>query len=431
MHAIEGYTPAAAAPRLPVLLIGCVVMKRRVFCLVLFFLLAHPFPVLSQPSLQSLVDATSPGGTLRLSPGVHAGPVTLSRPIVLDGGGKAIIDGGGKRSVLRVNTGNAVVRGLILRNTGNSHDQMDSGIAIEGDSNRIEDNVIEDALFGIVLKQSNHNLVRRNHIRSKAAELSMRGESVRLWNSIGNRIEDNDIADTRDFTLMNSPNNHVSGNSIRGSRYGMHLIFSPNSHVEKNRLSYNATGIVVLNSDYITIRGNTLQHTANIGGACIAIKKSTEILAEGNQIVHCATAILSDSPVGDLNRLVFRNNRIAHNTTGVQLYGERGGHIFENNRFEKNLLQVVMSGSGDALANRWHGNYWDDYEGFDLNHDGIGDTPHEIYAYADRIWIETPAASFFRNSPALEVLDFLERLAPFSAPDLILRDPKPRFSSAR
>ena len=35
---------------------------------------------------------------------------------------------------------------------------------------------------------------------------------------------------------------------------------------------------------------------------------------------------------------------------------------------------------------------------------------------------------FFRNAPVLELLDFLERLAPFSTPDLILRDPAPRFN---
>jgi nitrous oxidase accessory protein len=43
--------------------------------------------------------------------------------------------------------------------------------------------------------------------------------------------------------------------------------------------------------------------------------------------------------------------------------------------------------------------------------------------------METPAARFFRNSPVLELLDFLERLAPFSAPSLILRDPAPRINS--
>jgi nitrous oxidase accessory protein len=36
-------------------------------------------------------------------------------------------------------------------------------------------------------------------------------------------------------------------------------------------------------------------------------------------------------------------------------------------------------------------------------------------------------ARFFRSSPVLELLDFLERLAPFSTPDLILHDEQPRF----
>jgi nitrous oxidase accessory protein len=71
--------------------------------------------------------------------------------------------------------------------------------------------------------------------------------------------------------------------------------------------------------------------------------------------------------------------------------------------------------------------YWDDYQGFDRNGDGIGDTPHEVYLFADRIWMETPLATFFRNSPVLEMLDFLERLAPFSSPHLVLRDPAPRM----
>jgi nitrous oxidase accessory protein len=88
----------------------------------------------------------------------------------------------------------------------------------------------------------------------------------------------------------------------------------------------------------------------------------------------------------------------------------------------------MMFGSGDASQNDWRGNYWDDYEGFDRNHDGIGDTPHELFIFSDRIWMEIPMARFFRNSPVLELLDFLERLAPFSAPDMILRDPAPLFN---
>jgi nitrous oxidase accessory protein len=80
---------------------------------------------------------------------------------------------------------------------------------------------------------------------------------------------------------------------------------------------------------------------------------------------------------------------------------------------------------GTAAANVWQGNFWDDYEGFDRNQDGIGDTPHEVWLHADRIWMETPMATFFRNAPGMELLDFLERLAPFSAPYRVLQDPAP------
>jgi nitrous oxidase accessory protein len=42
--------------------------------------------------------------------------------------------------------------------------------------------------------------------------------------------------------------------------------------------------------------------------------------------------------------------------------------------------------------------------------------------------METPMATFFRSSPVLELLDFLERLAPFSAPHRVLRDGSPRMN---
>jgi nitrous oxidase accessory protein len=61
--------------------------------------------------------------------------------------------------------------------------------------------------------------------------------------------------------------------------------------------------------------------------------------------------------------------------------------------------------------------------------DGVGDRPYELYSYADRIWMDVPYAQFFKGSPVLEVLDFLERLAPFTDPDMILRDEKPLMSA--
>lgn len=365
---------------------------------------------------------------LRPPPGTYAGPATVSRPIIIDGAGKVTLDGGGRGTVLSLMTSGAVVRGLRIINSGSSHDRLDAAIAVEGSGNRIEDNVIEGTLFGISLKRSNRNVLWRNRIRSRPAELALRGDAIRLWYSMDNLVQGNEIADARDLTFTNSPRNRIKANVIRNSRYGIHLIFAPDSVVERNHLAHNATGIIVLNSDRVTIRHNRVLHSVGVSGAGLAFKKSAEGLAEGNEIIHCAVGVLSDSPLDPADKIVLRGNRIAHNATGMQFYGERSGHVIQGNSFEKNLTQVVMfGGAGRDSKNEWRHNYWDDYQGFDLDRDGVGDTPYELYAYADRIWMEIPKAQFFRDSPVLELLDFLERLAPFSAPDLILRDDRPAF----
>jgi nitrous oxidase accessory protein len=127
---------------------------------------------------------------------------------------------------------------------------------------------------------------------------------------------------------------------------------------------------------------------------------------------------------------VFRNNRIAYNGIGMLFTSELGGNVVTANDFEGNLTHVAQAGRNVGGLNVWRGNHWDDYEGFDRDGDGTGDTPYELYAFADRIWMEIPQARFFKTSPALELLDFLERLAPFSSPELILRDEAPRFKKS-
>ena len=96
-------------------------------------------------------------------------------------------------------------------------------------------------------------------------------------------------------------------------------------------------------------------------------------------------------------------------------------------RGEQCRRRAALSAPGAGSAYQWHANHWDAYQGFDRDGDQFGDTPHEVLLYADRIWMETPLATFFRNSPALELLDFLERLAPFSSPVRVLQDPRPRL----
>ena len=58
-------------------------------------------------ALAAAIAAAEPGDVLRLEPGVHEGPIALGRPIVLDGGGEAVVEGRGRGSVVTVTSGAA------------------------------------------------------------------------------------------------------------------------------------------------------------------------------------------------------------------------------------------------------------------------------------------------------------------------------------
>jgi len=121
----------------------------------------------------------------------------------------------------------------------------------------------------------------------------------------------------------------------------------------------------------------------------------------------------------------IHDNVIAFTNIGIDFLNDWKGNVFERNSFKGNQTQISVAGGKTANRNVWKDNYWDDYEGFDLDNDGIGDTPYELYGYADRIWMDVPAARFLQGTPVMAVLDFLERLAPFSKPDMLVRDKNP------
>lgn len=401
-----------------------------IFASLVALLMLPAVGIAAQP-LQPWLDMAQPGSVLRLPPGTYRGPAVINKPLTLEGGGQVVIDAGGHGTALTVKADRVTLRGLHLRGSGDSHDALDGGLMAEGRELLIEDNRIDDVLFGISLHKVNDSVVRRNRIRSIKGDAADRGDGLRLWFSTGNRIEDNDIAQIRDITVSNSPFNRYLRNHIVDSRRAFNLLFSHRSLIEGNRLDRNSTGIIALNSDGLIIRGNRILHAMDASGAGIALKETSAALVIDNEIVHCAHGIMADSAMNPLNRVVFIRNLIAHNITGIYFYGPKGGHMAVNNTFRSNLWPVSIIGDGDPMNDIWWGNYWDTYEGFDRNHDGFGDQPYDLLAFADRLWLEIPTAKFFRNSPVLELLDFLERLAPFSAPALILRDTAPRMTPPR
>ena len=382
------------------------------------------------PSLQELVDRAEPNSTLVPPPGTYAGPVTLDFPLTIDGKGKVTVDGGGKGSVIYIDTDGAVIKGLRLTNSGNSHNDIDSGIQVRGNFNVIKDNVIDDCLFGIDLQESNNNIVRRNRISSKDVDLGMRGDSVRLWYSFNNKITDNIIRDSRDMVIWYSADNTIARNDSRRGRYSLHFMYSRFNMVDSNHYEHNSVGIFLMYSDSVVVKNNYIAYANGPTGMGIGFKETSDVEIDSNKILYCATGMYIDvSPYDPETTNRIHGNTIAFTSIAVNFLNDWKGNIFERNYFKGNMVQVSVAGGGSANRNVWKGNHWDDYEGFDLNHDGIGDQPYQLFNYADRIWMDVPPARFFQGTPVMAVLDFLERLAPFSEPVLLVEDEQPLMSA--
>jgi nitrous oxidase accessory protein len=378
-------------------------------------------------SLQEMIDQTPNGETLLLPAGTYAGPVVVSSPITIDGQKKATIDAGGKGTVVLLDTDGATLKNLHLTNSGESNNDIDSGVQVRGNFNVIKDTVMDNVLFGVDLQQSSNNIVKRNHISSKTDfDLGQKGDSVRLWYSFDNKILDNVTDNVRDMVVWYSANNVISGNRTTNGRYSLHFMYSRYNLVENNYYANNAVGIFLMYSDSVIVRNNHIAHAAGPTGIGIGFKETSDLTIEGNEILYCASGLYIDvSPFQPDTTNRFNDNLIAYNGIGIRFLNDWHSNIFKDNRFVDNLTQIIVSGGGTANRNDWEGNYWSDYEGFDQDADGVGDSPYELYAYADRLWQNEPYAQFFKGSPLLEVLDFLERLAPFSEPRLLVRDKKP------
>lgn len=400
------------------------------FVLCLSILLFGTGAAFAASSLQQMIDDTEEGGVLIPPPGTYKENIIIDKPITIDGQGKVVIDAGGLGTVIIIETDGATIAGMTLKNSGALHNDVDAGIHVRGKFNVIRDNKIIDCLFGVDLSKSDNNLVKRNLFTSKEVSLGLRGDAIRLWYSFENEIIDNKISNSRDFVVWYSARNVIARNDIRNGRYGIHFMYAKHNLVEGNNIHKNAIGIFLMYSDDVVIRGNKIYHALGPEGMGIGMKESSNIDVIDNEILYSSLGLYMDvSPFQpDTTNRVYRNT-FAFNRVGLQFHNDWHGNLIKENVFRDNIRQVSVDGFAGATKNEWEGNFWDDYEGFDKDNDGVGDGVYEPRVYADRLWMDVPDAAFFMGTPLLSLIDFLEKLAPFSEPLIMLKDEKPRFSA--
>lgn len=383
--------------------------------------------------LAAAIADAQPGATITVPPGVYAGPLRIDRPLTLEGQEGSVIDGGGIGDVVTVTGADVTLRGLIIRNSGDSLDREHAGISGLASHLTVENNRLENVLFGVYLKNAPHSVVRNNVILSQDLDIARRGDGIRAWYSDYPTIEGNHVIASRDVVVWFSNYGVIRQNTVEEGRYGLHFMFSDEQTIEENVLRGNSVGIYIMYGRNFAMRNNLLLDNRGPSGYGIGLKDDDDMIAENNYIVGNRVGIYVDGSPREPNAtVIFRRNVLAYNEIGVTMLPMVKHNVFTENIFQENSEQVAVAGNGDVIANDWaaegRGNYWSDYTGFDANGDAIGDLPYESQSLYEDLLQKYPELRLFQLSPASGALDLAARAFPIFQPRLKLADPNPLMS---
>ncbi|MGH7618669.1 MAG: nitrous oxide reductase family maturation protein NosD [Gemmatimonadaceae bacterium] len=374
------------------------------------------------------IAAASPGDTVVIHAGTYREPlISIAKRLTIVGDGQPVLDGGGSHGLLLVTADDVTVRGLVLRNVGTSF--VDDRAAIKVDNARfcsIDNNRIENAFFGIYLARVTDCRVTYNEIRGAATRETEAGNGIHLWTSRRITIIGNDISGHRDgiyFEFVHDSDIH--GNTSEWNvRYGLHFMYSDGCRYLANTFRHNGSGVAVMYTKGVTMTANHFEDNWGPASYGLLLKEISDATLERNVFAHNTTGLLADGA----NRIVALRNEFRDNGWAVRLDASTVDGEFTLNNFIGNSFDVTTNSRFPST--RFSGNYWDDYRGYDLDHDGSGDVPFRPVRLFSVIVEKHAASLILMHSAFTSLLDAAERVVPSLTPDA-LADARPAMRPIR
>lgn len=187
------------------------------------------------------------------------------------------------------------------------------------------------------------------------------GHVIRAYGSVENEIE----CFISGFTIRNAGG---TGNDCIAFSY------VENGNIIDNKImnSDQSSGIQLDHCNGVTISDNTISNNDQEHGIYLVL--SQNIIINNNLIQSNSRGIYLYSSSNN----VISNNEITGNRYGVYILSSSGNNKIYLNDFTNNDIQNVNDGGTNSWYYESQGNYWDDYQDYDSNKDGIGDTPYDI-----------------------------------------------------
>lgn len=378
-------------------------------------------------SVQSGIKAAVDGDTVAVDQGHYREKnLTIRKRIVFKGIGYPILDGEKKYEILSIYASGVTVEGFKIIHSGVSSLDDLSGIKVYNSNNvLIKNNVLVDTFFGIYIQNGSKCTIINNQLTATSLEEQQSGNGIHAWKSDSLSIIGNKISGHRDGIYFEFVQNSVilKNSVVKNMRYGLHFMFSNDDMYSGNLFRNNGSGVSVMYSKRIKMLNNHFEENWGDAAYGILLKEISDGVMEGNYFTKNTSAIYMEGA----NRIHMTKNTFKDNGWALKIQASCMDVVLERNNFIGNTFDVGTNGS--LVLNTFKNNYWDKYEGYDLNRDKIGDIPFRPVSMFSMIVEKFPAAMILFRTFITTLLDKTEKILPSLTPEN-LRDNEPLMNRA-
>lgn len=376
-------------------------------------------------SVQEGIDRAQEGDTVLVKEGRYVEyDIRVNKKITLVGQGKAIIDGDNRGFVVIVESDSAVIQDIEVHNSKAGFMDDYAGIVVEGAHNvRIENVRLVNNFFGIYLAKSEGTVLKNNHITASRQRETNSGNGIHLWYTKDVEIVNNYVSGHRDglyFEFVEGA--FIAGNESENNiRYGIHFMYSDNCRYERNIFRDNGGGVAVMYTSNVEIINNRFADNWGSSAYGMLLKEINRSTIIGNTFTNNSVGLYMEAS----SRNQIESNEFDQNGWAVKLMANSTDNIFSKNNFVANSFEVSTN-SRMNYSNNFDENYWSQYEGYDLNRDGVGDVPHRPVRLFSILVEKQPQALLLLRSLLIDILDAAEKFMPALTPEMLI-DSKPQM----
>lgn len=379
-------------------------------------------------TIKAALSIANNGDTVFVEKGTYKeGNILITKSIVLLGNNLPVIDGDKKYEVLSVKANKVIVKGFKIQHSSYATLDDPGGVKVyESSGVVIEQNILYDNFFGIYLQYCKNCVVKNNKVIAFGKEEQEIGNGIHCWKSDSVQIIGNTVTGNRDGIYFEFVTNSVIWRNIsyNNIRYGLHFMFSNYDAYFTNFFKNNGAGVAVMFSNHITMMNNSFAENWGDAAYGLLLKEISDCYMEGNKFNNNTSAIFMDGT----NRMIVERNIFKSNGWGMKIQANCMDNVIANNNFIGNTFDV--STNGTLTLNIFKNNYWDKYEGYDLDKNKIGDIPYHPLSLYSVIVEGNPPAMLLYRSFMVTLLDKSEKVLPSLTPDNFI-DNFPRMQSLK